>query len=290
MSDKSSAQAEEATQTPEEAVDGQAEEGTERPVAAAASTPMDSMPYTEPHHAPIFDTGPHPEPLRAGSPASTDTADEAEAEQSAPVVTAWAFSEEDLQWGDPAPVPDAAVVGLSAAQESAGPRAERAEVGEGLTENLNIVDLDAESLTVDPEDFEQQARSESGVAPSGPRHAAGRRGRRPAAAQPVQVPGAYQSIKLWHFALVLAGVWLVAAAIGAGTFYWWFHASEKTWPEFATLTYVVVVTVAALLVSMIEQRRPLFSGLALASMTVPFASGIGAAILYGMTVFKWVTL
>jgi hypothetical protein len=42
-----------------------------------------SVPSTEPHHAPIFDTGPHPEPLRS-------LTDEPEAEVSGPSI---AFSE-----------------------------------------------------------------------------------------------------------------------------------------------------------------------------------------------------
>ncbi|BBY98804.1 hypothetical protein [Mycolicibacterium fallax] len=291
---------------PDSPIDTAEELAARRPAKPAVD--MDSMPYTEPHPAPIFDTGPHPEPLTgdtaagkpATKPAAKDSAEDSAkaaaedpakgaaqdaaelpadlAEEPAPVVSAWAFSDEQLQWRTPDPVPEAAEPGAVA------PAAPGDVEDDGHTENLNILDLDADSLTADPDNPAPEPSA------AGPRHAMpGRRGRHPGPAQPMVVPGAYQSVKLWQFGLLLAGVWLVAAAIGVGAYRWWFLAADKIWPDFAVLCYVVVAAVAALLTSLVEQRRPLIAGLAVALMTAPFASGIGAAALYGMYVFKWLT-
>ncbi|HNM86009.1 MAG TPA: hypothetical protein PKI77_15975 [Mycobacterium sp.] len=140
-----------------------------------------SLPMTEPHHAPIFDTGPHPEPLT---------------------------------------YPDE----MDFLPPGAGP-----------------VHIDP-SGTVSPELGE--------------------------------------SIKRWKLALIIAGVWAVGAAAGAGMYYWWFHAMDKTWVEFAALLLVIVSVVAALLIAMIEDR-PVLSAVALGVMSTPFAAACGAGLLYG---------
>ncbi|MCV7192518.1 hypothetical protein H7I02_06860 [Mycolicibacterium brumae] len=115
------------------------------------------------------------------------------------------------------------------------------------------------------------------------------RSRKVSPALPVVVPGAYQSVRLWQFLLVLAGVWVLAAGIGLGLFQWWHSALDKTWTEFATFGFVAVSTLAALLVSLADQRRPLLPGLAIALMSAPFAAGLGALALYGSYAFGWIT-
>ncbi|MBI3806119.1 MAG: universal stress protein [Nitrospirae bacterium] len=50
-------------------------------------------------------------------------------------------------------------------------------------------------------------------------------------------------------------IWFAAAAIGLAMYYRWFHAVDKTWPDFVVLVYVVVCMVAALIVSMAEQQK-----------------------------------
>lgn len=102
----------------------------------------------------------------------------------------------------------------------------------------------------------------------------------------IVVPSQYQFLKRWKFILLLLGVWVVAAAAGLGLFYWWFHTVDKTWPDFAVLLYVLVCTVAAMLVSLVE-HRPTVSATAIAVMSAPFASGLAAAALYGMYAFSW---
>jgi hypothetical protein len=86
-------------------------------------------------------------------------------------------------------------------------------------------------------------------------------------------------LKRWTFVLVTAAVWVVAAVIGLGLFYWWFHSINKTPAVFVVLVYVVLCTVAALIAAM--QGRPRMSALAVALMSAPFASTAAAAVLYG---------
>jgi hypothetical protein len=62
----------------------------------------------------------------------------------------------------------------------------------------------------------------------------------PELAQSVAVPGTYQSLKRWTFVLVVAGVWIVAAASGLGLYYWWFHSLDKTPPVFVVLIFLMV--------------------------------------------------
>ena len=162
-----------------------------------------ALPVTEPHPAPIFDTGPHPEPIHMfDAPATV-------APQSA-VALADPPARDDVETAEPPPAP----------------------------------------------------------------------------AQPVAVPGQYQHLKWWKFMLLTLGVWAVAAAVGVGLYYWWFHSVDKTWVDFSVLLYAIVCMVSALVVSMVEQR-PTLSATAIAIMSAPFASGLAAAALYGMYVFGW---
>ena len=75
--------------------------------------------------------------------------------------------------------------------------------------------------------------------------------------------------------------WIVAAAIGLGLYYWWFHSFDKTPPVFVVLLFVIVCTVGALLIAMV-QNKPLMSALAVALMSAPLASTAAAAALYGV--------
>jgi hypothetical protein len=104
---------------------------------------------------------------------------------------------------------------------------------------------------------------------------------------PELVPGASQYLKRWMFALVVAGVWTVAAVIGLAIYEWWFQSVDKTGPLFVLLVYIVVGTVAALLVAMV-QNKPLVSAVAIALMSAPLASTAAAAALYGAYVFHWI--
>lgn len=106
--------------------------------------------------------------------------------------------------------------------------------------------------------------------------------------QPVVVPGVTQFLGRWRFALVLCGVWLVAAAAGAGLYYWWFQSIDKTMPVFVVLVYLLAVTVGSLLTALV-QERPVVAALAIALMSAPMAAVAGAALLYGGYVFGWVS-
>jgi hypothetical protein len=103
----------------------------------------------------------------------------------------------------------------------------------------------------------------------------------PAPVQPVVVPGAYQYLKRWTFVLVVAGVWIVSAAIGLGLYYWWFHALDKTPPVFVVLIYLVVCTVGSLIIAMV-QNKPLVSAVSIALMSAPLAAVGAAAVLHGI--------
>src|SRR5690348_1530799 len=60
----------------------------------------------------------------------------------------------------------------------------------------------------------------------------------PPLAPSVVVAGSYQYLIRWMFVLVVAAVWIVAALIGLGLFYWWFHSADKTPPVFVVLVYL----------------------------------------------------
>ena len=101
-----------------------------------------------------------------------------------------------------------------------------------------------------------------------------------APAQPEVLPGTYQYLKRWTFVLVVAGVWIVAAACGLGLYYWWFHSLDKTPPVFVVLVFVIVCTVGGLLTAMVY-HKPLVSALAIALMSAPLAAMGAAAVLHG---------
>jgi hypothetical protein len=92
----------------------------------------------------------------------------------------------------------------------------------------------------------------------------------------------YQYVKWWQFVLMLLAVWIPAGAIGAGLFYWWSHdaSTHKTEVVFVVLAYVVVSTVAGLILAMVADR-PLVSALAIAMISAVFASVVAAAPVYG---------
>ena len=98
--------------------------------------------------------------------------------------------------------------------------------------------------------------------------------------QPVTVPGRYLYLKWWKLLLVVLGVWSVAAVVGFGLFYWWYHSADVTPVLFVTLVYVVGCAVAGVLLAMAE-GRPLVAALSLAVMSGPFASLAAAAPLDG---------
>jgi hypothetical protein len=98
----------------------------------------------------------------------------------------------------------------------------------------------------------------------------------------IAVPDRYQYVRWWQFVLMLLTVWIPAGAIGAGLFYWWSHdaSRHKTEGVFVVLAYVVVSTVAGLILAMVADR-PLVSALAIAMISAVFASVVAAAPVYG---------
>jgi hypothetical protein len=98
--------------------------------------------------------------------------------------------------------------------------------------------------------------------------------------QSVTVPGRYLYVKWWKLALVLLGIWAVAAVVGSGLFYWWHHSIDKTPALFVVLVYVVVCVVGGVMLAMVE-GRPLVSALSVAVMSAPFGAFAAAAPLYG---------
>jgi hypothetical protein len=100
-------------------------------------------------------------------------------------------------------------------------------------------------------------------------------------AHPEVVAGTSQYLKRWTFVLVVAGVWIVAAASGLGLYYWWFHAFDKTPPVFVVLIFLMVCSVGSLLTAMVN-NKPLVSALAIALMSAPLAATGGAAVLHGL--------
>ncbi|UXA18615.1 hypothetical protein [Mycobacterium sp. SMC-4] len=110
----------------------------------------------------------------------------------------------------------------------------------------------------------------------------------PHPAQPVVLPGVAQYLSRWRFVLVVFAVWIVAAAAGAGLYYWWFHSLDKTMPVFVVLVYLVAATVGSLLTALV-QNRPAAAALAIGLMSAPLAAVSGAALLYGGYVFGWIS-
>lgn len=172
-----------------------------------------SLPSTEPHHAPIFDTGPHPDPLRA-------VGDAAESSTSQP----FAFSD------------------------------------------LGTFDTDAFLHPVGG-----ASHAEPIVVP----------------AAPTAVPATYQHLKRWQFVFIVAAVWVLAAAAGLGFYFWWYTSLNKTAAVFGVLLYLIVCSVASMLVSMVQNRPPV-TALAIALMSAPLASVAAAAVLHGAYYFEWI--
>ncbi|MCA4751389.1 hypothetical protein P5W04_22195 [Mycobacteroides abscessus subsp. abscessus] len=141
----------------------------------------------------------------------------------------------------------------------------------------NVVVDEALSGTPPAEDMTPD-QMESDDAPSAPL---------PAPVPSVVVEGSYLSVKWWTFVGVLAGVWFVSAAAGAGLYYYWYQSVDKTWPVFVVLAYVVITTVGALVAST-AQRKPVISALAIALMSAPLAAMAAAAVFYGAYVFGWI--
>jgi len=102
----------------------------------------------------------------------------------------------------------------------------------------------------------------------------------PPVAQPAVVLGSYQYLKRWTFVLVVAGVWIVAAACGLGLYHWWFHSLNKTPSVFVVLVFVIVCTVGSLLAAMVS-NKPLVAALAIGLMSAPLAATGAAAVLHG---------
>ena len=248
------------------------------PMFATGGQPALS-PNTEPHPSPIFDTGPHPEPLRTSEPKSESLewdSDEwaaigsAAAEAASPAETGLPLDYERAPvWdaGSPQSEPELARIarGLdSAADVDPDPPAPNGPAPRAFSE-LENVDTDA------------FLRAVTGHL-------------QPVAvtAAPAVVPGAFQFVKRWKFALIVAGVWVLAAAAGVGFYYWWYTALDKTLPVFGILLYLMVCMVASMLVSMVP-NRPQVTALAIALMSVPLASMAAAAVLHGAYFFEWIT-
>ncbi len=110
----------------------------------------------------------------------------------------------------------------------------------------------------------------------------------PEQAQGVVVPSVDQHLNRWRLVLIVAGVWIAAAAAGLGLYYWWYQSVDKTMPVFVVLVYLVSCIVGSLLSAMV-QNRPVASATAIALMSAPYASTAAAAVLYGGYVFGWIS-
>ena len=207
-----------------------------------------AAPTTEPHPAPIFDTGPHPDPLNhAGQGSDTNGADVYRADTNG----ADAYRADD---SGSEPVLDIALD----ESDSPAPQAFSA---------LEHDDTDAFLRAVNSHPIPTL-----NAAP---------------VARPVLVPGTNEFVARWRFALILAGVWVVAAAAGLGFYHWWYTAGEKTLPVLGILGYLAVCMAASVLVSLVP-NRPQVTALAVALMAAPLASTAAAAILHGAYYFEWI--
>jgi hypothetical protein len=103
----------------------------------------------------------------------------------------------------------------------------------------------------------------------------------PEASERAVASNAARYLKRWTFVLVVLASWLVAAAVGLGLFYWWFHSINKTPAVFIVLVYLVMCIVAALIAAMVP-GKPLMTALSIALMSAPLASTAAAAVLYGV--------
>ncbi len=277
----------------------------------AALTPNN----TEPHPAPIFDTGPHPNPLQAfeAEPVVTESVVEpvvyesvvyepavaepvvyesvaepvvyesvAESVVYEPVVYEPVVAEPVV--AEPV-VAEPAVCESDHADENAVEDAPEPSVPQAFSE-MEREDTDAFLRSVNPDPVPVLADWPSA-------HPVPVLAQRPSAqtasvpAQPVVVPGTFEFVKRWRFALILVGVWAVSAMAGLGFYYWWYSALEKTVPVLGILGYLVICMVASLLVSLVP-HRPQVTALAIALMAAPLASTAAAAVLHGAYYFEWI--
>ena len=253
----------------------------------AALTPNN----TEPHPAPIFDTGPHPNPLRAfeAEPVVTESVVEPVVYESvAEPVVAESVVYEPVVYepvvAEPV-VAEPAVCESDHADENAVEDAPEPSVPQAFSE-MEREDTDAFLRSVNPDPVPVLADWPSA-------HPVPVLAQRPSAqtasvpAQPVVVPGTFEFVKRWRFALILVGVWAVSAVAGLGFYYWWYSALEKTVPVLGILGYLVICMVASLLVSLVP-HRPQVTALAIALMAAPLASTAAAAVLHGAYYFEWI--
>ena len=245
-------------------------------------------PNTEPHHAPIFDTGPHPVPLRplgqdpepavAWSSAEVEPEPEPEVEVEVEVEPAVA-AEPALLVAEPEPSVQvqSTVEADSSVEVEVDVEPEAVVESEPEIASGTVADTEPPQAfsALDNVDTDAFLRSVTGHMPA------------VVPAQPVVVPGAFQFVKRWQFALITAGVWLLAAAAGLGFYFWWYTALSKTVPVFGILIFLVVCMVASMLVSMVP-NRPQVSALAIALMAAPLASMAAAAVLHGAYYFEWI--
>lgn len=103
----------------------------------------------------------------------------------------------------------------------------------------------------------------------------------PAASEQPVAPNEVRHLKRWTFVLVVLASWVVAAPVGLGLFYWWFHSINKTPAVFIVLVYLVMCIVAALIAAMVP-NKPTMIALSIALMSAPLASTAAAAVLYGV--------
>ncbi len=262
---------------------------TASPITEPHLTPMFATgeqpavnPNTEPHPAPIFDTGPHPDPLQSAAAEASpsisiveDSQDQIPAESPVAESDEWASAEWDsdewraAEWRNPDPEPGSDSV--------PGP-VDDADL------SLALEALDGEFPAPVPQAFSELENVDTDAFL---RSVTGHIEPVVVAAHPVVVPGSYQLLKRWKFALIVAGVWMLAAAVGLGFYYWWYTALDKTIPVFGILLYLVVCMVASMLVSMVPDR-PQITGLSIALMAAPLASMAAAAVLHGAYYFEWI--
>lgn len=252
-------------------------------------------PNTEPHPSPIFDTGPHPEPLR------TSESDAAPSESFAALewdsdeweAAGKADAAEAARKTDADETPSARLEYERAPLWDAGsPEStpELAKIARGLEAGHVDRMADAEIEPLAPPPLAPRAFSELENVDTDAFRRSVTGHLTPVAvppAQPVVVPSAFQFVKRWKFALITIGVWVLAAAAGAGSYYWWYIALDKTLPVLGVLLYMVACMVGSLLVSMVPDR-PQVSALAIALMSAPLASTAAAAVLHGAYYFEWI--
>lgn len=254
---------------------------------------------TEPHPAPIFDTGPHPDPLQA-VPSDSSEAESVQAEsvQAESVQAGWVYAEsvevdpaasESNEWASAEWDSDewaAAEWRTTDPSPGADDESQAEPSSDGIDPDLNLAldAIDSESQSPVAQAFSELENVDTDTFL---RSVTGHMQPVVVPPHPVVVPSSYQFVKRWKFALILAGVWVVAAAVGLGFYYWWYTALVKTIPVFGILMYLAVCMVASLLVSMVP-NRPQVTAFAIALMGAPLASMAAAAVLHGAYYFEWI--